>query len=104
MHVITFSMAAFQCVNRIYHRDPISQLPSCRFASFPSMLDRAFSVTGSDDEIQEVSDKSVTRQQNTSLLNASTSSTEDPDTEGSPKNKITCPICMDDEQTVSIIN
>ena len=101
--MITFYVATFQCVNRIYHRDPISQLPSCQFASFPSMLDLGFNATGADDEIQEVSDSSATRQQNTSLLNASTSSTEDPDSEGSPKSKITCPICMDDELTVSII-
>jgi len=86
------------CVNRIYRGDPIMQLPSCRFASFPSMLDRTFGITSTDDEIQEVANSNASGQ-NTSL-ETSTSSTDDPDTEPTQKNKITCPICMDDENTI----
>ena len=63
------------------------------------MLDRTFGITSTDDEIQEVANSNASGQ-NTSL-ETSTSSTDDPDTEPTQKNKITCPICMDDENTVS---
>lgn len=87
------------CVNRIYHRDPTRQLPSCRFASFPSMLDVGFNTAINDDEIQEVSDGNTTSTLDKSL-DASTSSTDDPVVEGTKRNKITCPICWDDEETI----
>lgn len=99
-HSSKMFVPVFQCVNRIYHRDPARQLPSCRFASFPSMLDVGFNTAINDDEIQEVSDGNTTSTLDKSL-DASTSSTDDPVVEGTKRNKITCPICWDDEETVS---
>ncbi|XP_068745190.1 uncharacterized protein [Montipora capricornis] len=89
------------CVNRIYHRDPIRQLPSCRYELFPSLLDSAFNAItgGADDEVQEVSDANAGSTQNLSL-NPSISSTEDPNSEQTQKNKIVCPVCLDDDQTL----
>ena len=59
-------------------------------------------MTSADDEIQEVSDSTTgTSSNQDTSLDASTSSIDDPDTEATQKNKITCPICMDDEKTVS---
>lgn len=81
------------CVNRIYRGDPITQLPSCRFAQ-SRMLDRPLS-----DEIQEVDESSATSEENTSVIEASTSSSEDPAAK-TPTKKICCPICWDDEQTI----
>ncbi|KAJ7392509.1 E3 ubiquitin-protein ligase rnf4 [Desmophyllum pertusum] len=84
------------CVNRIYRGDPIRQLPSCRFAQ-PSVLGRGLFDT--EDEVQEVVDNNVTNEENTSVVEASTSSSDNPAPK-SPLKKITCPICMDDEQTI----
>lgn len=88
----------FQCVNRIYRGDPIRQLPSCRFAR-PGLPSRQLSDT--DVEIQEVADSNMTSEQNASVVTASTSSSED--SVATPYKKISCPICWDDEQTVSRI-
>lgn len=55
-----------------------------------------------EDEVQEVVDNNVTNEENTSVVEASTSSSDNPAPK-SPLKKITCPICMDDEQTVSKI-
>ena len=90
----------FQCVNRIYRGDPISQLPSCRFAQ-PSILNRQ--LFNADDEIQEVVDSNTTSEQNTGEVVASTSSSDDPATTTTTERKISCPICWDDEKTVSKI-
>ena len=92
-------------MNRIYHRDPIRQLPSCRYELFPSLLDSAFNAItgGADDEVQEVSDANAGSTQNLSL-NPSISSTEDPNSEQTQKNKIVCPVCLDDDQTVSSLS
>ena len=61
------------------------------------MLDRPLS-----DEIQEVDESSATSEENTSVIEASTSSSEDPAAK-TPTKKICCPICWDDEQTVSTL-
>jgi len=53
-----------------------------------------------DDEIQEVVDSDTTSEQNTGEVVASTSSSEDPAATTTGK-KISCPICLDDEKTVS---
>lgn len=84
------------CVNRIYRGDPISQLPSCRFAQ-PSMLNRQ--LFNADDEIEEVVDSNTTSEQNTGLVVASTSSSDDP-AATTTERKISCPICWDDEKTI----
>ena len=92
-------IVVFQCVNRIYRGDPISQLPSCRFAQ-PSVLNRQ--LDNADDEIQEVVDSNTTSEQNIGVVVASTSSSDDPAATTTEK-KISCPICWDDEKTVSTI-
>jgi len=86
-------------VNRIYRGDPISQLSSCRFAQ-PSVLNRP--LFNADDEIQEVVDSNTTSEQNTGVVVASTSNSDDPAATTTEK-KISCPICLDDEKTVSKI-
>lgn len=55
-----------------------------------------------DDEIQEVVDSDTTTEQNTGEVVASTSSSDDPAATTTEK-KISCPICWDDEQTVSTV-
>lgn len=85
------------CVNRIYRGDPVSQRPSCRFASLPSMLERSFPVSSPDDEILEVTDADIRRKQMSSL---DTSSSEGAEPDTAAKRNITCPICMDDESTI----
>lgn len=89
-----------QCVNQIYHRDPAHRLPSCRFESFPSLLDTAFNaVTRStcNDEVQEVSNIDANSTQDSSLNSSSSSPKEQKNYD------ITCPICMDDDKTVSTV-
>ena len=84
-------------MNRIYRGDPISQLSSCRFAQ-PSVLNRP--LFNADDEIQEVVHSNTTSEQNTGVVVASTSNSDDPAATTTEK-KISCPICLDDEKTVS---
>ena len=74
-------------------------MPSCRFAQ-SSLLNRP--LFSADDEIQEVVDSNTTSEENTGEVVASTSSTDDPAAAKTEK-KISCPICWDDEQTVSTI-
>lgn len=85
------------CVNQIYHRDPAHRLPSCRFESFPSLLDTAFNaVTRStcNDEVQEVSNIDANSTQDSSLDSSSSSPKEQKNYD------ITCPICMDDDKAI----
>ncbi|XP_029212837.2 uncharacterized protein [Acropora muricata] len=85
------------CVNQIYHRDPAHRLPSCRFESFPSLLDTAFNaVTRStcNDEVQEVSNIDANSTQDSSLNSSSSSPKEQKNYD------ITCPICMDDDKAI----
>ena len=74
-------------------------MPSCRFAQH-SLLNRP--LFNADDEIQEVVDSNTTSEQNTGEVVASTSSNDDPAATTTEK-KISCPICLDDEKTVSKI-
>lgn len=64
------------------------------------MLNRQ--LFNADDEIQEVVDSNTTSEQNTGLVVASTSSSDDPAAKTTER-KISCPICWDDENTVSKI-
>lgn len=64
------------------------------------MLERSFPVSSPDDEILEVTDADIRRKQMSSL-DTSRSEGAEPDT--AAKRNITCPICMDDESTVSIL-
>lgn len=83
------------CVNRIYRGDPVMQLPSCRF-SHSGALGRTLSDT--DDDILEVAESNDANEENTGVIEASTSSSEDP--AGKTPKKICCPICLDDEETI----
>ena len=62
------------------------------------MLNRQ--LFNADDEIQEVVDSNTTSEENTGLAVASTSSSDDP-AAPTTERKISCPICWDDEKTVS---
>ena len=64
------------------------------------MLERSFPVSSPDDEILEVTDADIRRKQMSSL---DTSSGEGAEPDTAAKRNITCPICMDDESTVSIL-
>ena len=64
------------------------------------MLERSFPVSSPDDEILEVTDVDIRRKQMSSL---DTSSSEGAEPDTAAKRSITCPICMDDESTVSIL-
>ena len=64
------------------------------------MLERSFPVSSPDDEILEVTDADIRRKQMSSL---DTSSSEGAEPDTAAKRNITCPICMDDESTVSIL-
>lgn len=64
------------------------------------MLNRG--LFNADDEIQEVVDSDTTSEQNTGEVVASTSSSDDPAATTTEK-KISCPICWDDEHTVSTV-
>lgn len=73
------------------------ELPSCRF-SHSGVLGRTLSDT--DDDILEVAESNEANEENTSGIEASTSNSEDPAGKV-PSKKICCPICLDDEETVS---
>ena len=64
------------------------------------MLERSFPVSSPDDEILEVTDADIRRKQMSSV---DTSSSEGGEPDTAAKRNITCPICMDDESTVSIL-
>ena len=64
------------------------------------MVERSFPVSSPDDEILEVTDADIRRKQMSSL---DTSSSEGGEPDTAAKRNITCPICMDDESTVSIL-